>query len=198
MTLARAHILICIKSRLSVWVHWVAPGLSLQPRGDSFMGLAMRKFYSKEIPESPVYVAGHPLVFDVLETEDAALIAELDKCVARGVGGVMTITQEQFEVEVKKKSNGQLSNGSLRPKQQRQELSAMQLAGLRAVEGAGKVSQFARPQQPTANPHNRHGLPVSGNAPGPIPALPDPIEVPTPESFGPISKPPTAKAKDVQ
>lgn len=162
------------------------------------MGLAMRKFYSKEIPESPVYVAGHPLVFDYLETEDAALIAELDKCVARGIGGVMSVTQEQFEVEVKKKNNESPLNGHSKQRQQRPELSALQLAGLRAVEGGGKVSQFARPQQPTANPHNRHGLPISGNAPGPMPSMPDPIEVPTPESFGPITKPPTVKAKDLK
>lgn len=153
----------------------------------------MRKFYQKELPESPVYVSGHPLIFDFLETEDAALIAELDKCVMRGVGGVSSITPEQFAEEVKKKAHGNPSAGSLKPRQQRQELTAVQWDALRVAGDAVSPGQFAKPQQPDHRPHRRHGLP------NPNVAMPDPIEVPSVESFPEVSsKPPLAKLKAVQ
>lgn len=155
----------------------------------------MRKFYSKELPESPVYVAGHPLVFDFLETEDAALIEELDKCIARHVGGVVSITEDQFREEVKKKENGSPSAASLRPKLQRTELQAIQWDVLRAAAGTGHVSQFAKVQA-DRRPHARHGLP-NPMGPSATDKMPDPLEVPTAESFGDIVRPPTAKARDM-
>ena len=155
----------------------------------------MRKFYAKELPESPVYVAGHPLIFDFMETEDAALISELDKCVARHVGGVVEISEAQFTEEVKKKENGNKSADSLRPKLQRTELQAVQW-GAQHAAGVGVNGQFAKPKfQREQRPHNRPGLP-SGNSPNGSHAMPDPIEVPTAESFGEI-RPPTAKLKDI-
>jgi hypothetical protein len=155
----------------------------------------MRKFYAKELPESPVYVAGHPLIFDFMETEDSALIAELDKCVARHVGGVVEISEEQFIDEIKKKETGNNSANSLRPRLQRTELQAVQWDALRAA-GGGVSSQFAKPQlQREHRPHNRSGLP-SGASPNGTHPTPDPIEVPTAESFGEI-RPPTAKLKDI-
>lgn len=161
----------------------------------------MRKFYSKEIPDSPVYVAGHPLTFDILETQDAALIVELDKCVNKGVGGVLSLSEEQFNEELKKKETGKLSANSLRPRQSRTELSAIQLAGLHVAVDGVRPSQFARPQQPDHRPHTRHGLPFGGglNGKAPPPAnAPDPIEVPTAQSFPEVfQKPPTAKMSEV-
>jgi hypothetical protein len=160
----------------------------------------MRKFYAKDLPESPVYVAGHPLIFDFLETEDAALISELDKCIAYSRGGVTEITEDRFKEEVKKKENGNNSANSLRPRMQRTELQAVQWDALRAAGAEGSRGQFAKPQvfEREHRPHNRPGLPA---ATGPSPtangrAMPDPIEVPTAESFGEI-RPPTAKLKDI-
>jgi len=157
----------------------------------------MRKFYSKDLPESPVYVAGHPLIFDFLETEDSALISELDKCVARCVGGVKEITQDEFTEEVKKKESGNSSANNLRPKLQRTELQAVQWDALRAAGAGVNKGQFSRPQMPEHRPHNQHGLPSSqGPSASNGKVMPDPIEVPTAESFGEI-KPPTAKMKDL-
>ena len=143
------------------------------------------KFYAKEIPESPIFINGHGLRFDFMETEDSMLIAELDKCVARGVGGVMSITQEQYSEEIKKKELSASLNGSLKP-QQRQEISALRLDARRVVEAvanpAPRAGMFAKPQIPTDQLAN-------GRVSQP---MPEPIEVPTPESFV-VMRPPTAK-----
>jgi hypothetical protein len=156
----------------------------------------MRKFYAKELPESPVYVAGHPLIFDFMETEDSALIGELDKCVARHVGGVIEISEEQFREEVKKKGTGNSSANNLRPRLQRTELAAVQWDALLAA-GGGVSGQFAKPQfQREHRPHNRSGLPSTNGPSANGHPMPDPIDVPTAQSFGEI-KPPTAKLKDI-
>lgn len=153
------------------------------------------RYYSKEIPESGVVINGTTMRFDLLETEDPVLIAELDKCVARGVGGVISITQEQFEEEVKKKASGLQSPSSWNSRRQRQELSANQLVALRAVGRDGDANgQFATPQVGRDHkPRNGFGL-GRGNGPAP-----DPIEVPTAETFAAVfAKPPTAKMSDVK
>ncbi len=160
-----------------------------------------RKYYTKEIPDSGLLILGNSLRFDLLETEDAALIAELDKCIARGVGGIISLTEDQYNEELKKKSAGILSNGGLRKQPQRQELSALHLPRHLAA-GAGGTNpdgQFAKPQTPvgrTATPHLRSGLP---NGQGPSAQMPDPIEVPSAAEFsGMLAKPPTAKMSSVK
>jgi len=126
--------------------------------------------------------------FDLLETSDSMLISELDKCVARQVGGVMSITEEQYKEESQKKTQQSLLNGSSKPPH-RQELSALLLDARRVVEAVGnpapKMGQFAKPQVPPA--HQRS----NGHEP-----MPEPIEVPTSESFV-IKPPPTMKASQV-
>jgi hypothetical protein len=153
------------------------------------------RYYSKEIPDSAVFVNGAAMRFDILETSDATLIAELDKCIARGIGGVLSITAEQYAEELKKKADGNLSGFNSNSRPQRRELSAHQLGGLRAAGESGNANgQFAAPQQPD-RARNQHGL---GAIREPA-KMPDPIEVPTTESFaGMFSKPPTAKLKDMK
>jgi hypothetical protein len=149
------------------------------------------KHYKKEIPEAPVFVMGHPMRFDLLETQDPTLIAELDKCVTRGIGGVMSIAPEEYSEEIKKKELWSQSNNSLKP-QQRQELSALRLDARRVVEAVGnpapRVGMFAKPQVPTEdrNRSNGNGQP-----------MPEPIEVPTPESFV-VKQPPTMKMSEAK
>ena len=162
----------------------VAPELFLQLRGLWLINQRMpTKYYSKEIPEAPVFVSGHPMRFDLLETSDPMLITELDKCVARGIGGVISITPEQYAEESKKKQALQSSNNSKPP--HRQELSALQLDARRVVEAVGnpapRQGMFAKPQVPPADQFQR----------GPEP-MPEPIEVPTPDSFV-VRPPPTAR-----
>lgn len=117
---------------------------------------------------------GQPLKFDILATQDTLLIAELDKCAARGVGGVMTLTEAQYNEEVKKKETGQSLLNSSNPSKRRQVLSALHL-NVRPVAG-GQINL-----PPT-------GSAVTGRH------IPEPIEVPSPQSFG---LPPLAKTSDV-
>lgn len=127
---------------------------------------------------------GHPMRFDILETSDSMLIAELDKCVARGIGGVIAITEEQYKDEAQKKILSQQSSNNSKQPPHRQELSALRLDGRRVVEAVGnpapKIGQFAKPQVPPQNQRNGHE------------PMPEPIEVPTPDSFV-IKPPPTMK-----
>lgn len=157
----------------------------------------MRKFYLKEIPDTPVIVNGASMRFDVLATEDPTLIAELDKCIEKSIGGVIAITEEVYNEEVKKKESGTHSGSNLKRRHQRQELSAIQLVELRAAVAASGKGQFASPQIPSGRnhtPNNRPGLPGTRGGP-----TPDPIEVPTAESFAEaFSKPPTASMKSIK
>lgn len=161
----------------------------------------MTKYYMKEIPELPVYVHGTPIKFDILETSDQVLIEELDKCIARGVGGVMSITAEVFAEELKKKELGNSSLFSSQPLHKRQELSA--LHSLKApVAGDEKRfdfgGTFAKHQEREHTPHNMAGLPSSFNGPsnpGPK-TMPDPIELPALSEFK-TTKPTTAKLSEV-
>lgn len=149
----------------------------------------MPKYYRKEIPEAPVFVAGHPYRFDILSTEDPILISELDKCVARHVGGVIAISKEEYEEEVKKKEQLNLLRNNSKP-QQRQEISALRLDARRVVEAvsnpAPRTGMFAKPQVPPDHQSN-----------GEKRQTPDPIEVPSPESFQ-VRPPPVMKLSDIK
>jgi hypothetical protein len=151
----------------------------------------MPSYYKKEIPESGVIVFGQSLRFDLLETDDQRLIGELNKCVQRGVGGIIPLTKDQFDEEVKKKELSNLSNNNFRPQPQRQELKALNLPldGRRVVEAISnpspRIGMFARPQVP----------PPAAMQNGA--AKPDPIEVPAPESFV-IKPPPTMKVSLIE
>jgi len=146
-------------------------------------------YFRKEVEQSPVYIFGQPFRFDLLATEDAMLIAELDKCVHRGIGGVVSITKEEYEEESKKKQAEQLSRNSLNPPQHRPELKSLNLPpDRRAVEavanpGGRRNGMFARPQMGD-RPQPRNNEP-----------MPDPIQIPSPTSF---IVPPTAKLSDLK
>ena len=152
-------------------------------------------YYRKEIPESAVIVNGVSMRFDILETQDPVLVAELNKCIARGVGGVVSISKEEFDEEVKKKASGMISGDSSKLHQRRQELSANQLGAARAAGGgfANPNGQFAAPQITAGREHTpftRHGFPTNK---GPSP---DPIEVPDSDSMlSTFSKPPTGRMR---
>ena len=147
------------------------------------------RYYRKEIEESPVFIAGHPYRFSILATEDTILITELDKCAIRGVGGVIRITKEEYDSEYEKKNQLNLLNLSSKP-QQRQEISALRLDARRVVEAvsnpAPRTGMFAKPQVPPASDSHRNGAPV-----------PEPIEVPSPESFQ-VRPPPIMKLSDIK
>lgn len=161
------------------------------------------RFYKKEIPESPVYVAGVPLKFEVLSTEDPTMIAELDRCIHFGRGGIVSITAEQFEEESKKKQTGISSESGYKQQRQRQELSSLHTSRSLAVGADVRIGEaFASPQlNPFGGPmegrahtpRNQFGLPGGPAGPTGGKPMPDPIELPTGADF----KPPTAKLVDV-
>lgn len=140
----------------------------------------MNRFFAKDLPESPVFVMGHPMTFDFLETSDPTLIAELENCIRRSVGGVSEISAETYAEEIKKKERERLSGNNSKPQFRRTELSFIGSPG-----AAAHGSSFTRRQQPEVN----HAPSVNGQP------MPDPIEVPAASSF---TLPPTAKMKDLK
>ena len=149
-----------------------------------------KRYYRKELPEAPVFIAGHPFTFEVYATEDPKMIEELDRCATRGVGGVIAITEEEFKVADQKKTIESGSGSSFKQQNHnRVEISA--LRALHAVEGRDRgiaAGTFNRPHNGQPNT-----LPASGRP------MPDPISVPSPNQFsGIFLKPPSAKLSDVK
>lgn len=139
------------------------------------------RWFAKELPSMPLFVMGYPLRFDFLETEDGALIAELDNAIRNRAGGVSSITQEEYADQVKKKAQENLSGNNSNQKQWRTELVAPFSP---AQNAAGTQGSFAKPQQPPA---------VQPQVLNPQPhEMPDALSVPSPESLK-IPRPPTAK-----
>lgn len=154
------------------------------------------KYYRKEIPEMPLYIHGSPLKFEILETADAALIEELDRCIAFGRGGVMAITQPEFEDEAKKKPPVTISESGYKQNRNRLELSSPLLNQNLAAEGGINLGgQFARPQDigRAHEPNEKFGLPNGAVGPAGGRPMPDPIEVPKTTDM----KPPTAKLSEL-
>lgn len=153
----------------------------------------MTKFYRKEIPEMPVYINGAPLRFEVLATQDAGLIRELDNAIAGQRGGVVAITEDEFNEAQKKKPSGISSESVFKQNRQRQELSAPHLGNLAA--GEARVGGMFAQRQDVGRPHTPHnqtGLRSSASGPAGNKASPDPIQVPDKARL--VSpKPPTAK-----
>jgi hypothetical protein len=146
----------------------------------------MPNYYRKEIPESPVYVKGAPMSFDFLETSDPTLIAEFTACIRGQRGGIIEMTKEEYESEIKKKENGIGSESSFRPRMRQQGLSAFNLQGRRAAVPDGSA-MLARPQIAVGKNDSQ----VSGRP------MPDPIQVPSPGAFkGAFKRPPTGKMPD--
>lgn len=161
------------------------------------------RYFKKELPENPVYCRGQPFRFDFLATDDMLLISELDKCIRKQMGGVISITEAEYTEEVKKKEqsikSGNNSNGS---PSRRQELVAPQFQHL----SLGVDQDGRRVAAVVANPSSRRGgllsqqaLPQreSIQAPNGVgrAEMPDPIQIPTPAQF---AKPPTAKVGDLK
>ena len=160
------------------------------------------RYFLKEIPTNPIYVMGQPYRFDFLATEDPLLISELDKCIKHQRGGVVAITQETYEAEVKKKEASiQFGSNSNASPSRRQELVAAQFQHL----NLGVDQDGRRVAAVVANPSSRRGgllanqaLPQRESIQAPNMAradMPDPIQIPTPAQF---AKPPTAKVGDLK
>jgi len=143
----------------------------------------MPNFYSKELPETPVWVGGMPVKFDILKTEDPKLIEHLEACIKNQCGGVIRIDEATYESELKKKANGSPSafDSKLRP--HRLELSArLNLAAGAAAEGTpvNKDDLIAKRQ---ANSRSPNESPVNGRT------IAEPIRTPSPNQFSGLFAP---------
>jgi hypothetical protein len=146
------------------------------------MDRSMTKFYRKELPDTPVYINGAPVRFEVLRTEDQTMINELDACIARHMGGIVAITEEEFLVLDQKKTSETSYGSAFKQRQSSQQGPS----GLRSRLAAATAELPGLPVDPNA-------LPVSGRP------IPQPVQVPSPNKFsGIFIKPSTAKASDVK
>ena len=109
-----------------------------------------KRYYAKEIPESPCWIFGQPYRFDLLATEDPVLIQELDKCVRKGIGGISALSESNYTEELKKKQDEKLLQSFSKPSQRRNELSALNLSpsASRAVGRLSSGGTFAQRQRP--------------------------------------------------
>lgn len=155
------------------------------------------KYYRKEIPTQAVYIFGQPFRFDFLATEDVALVHELDKCIRKQMGGVIAITKDEYDAELKKKESEQQLSANSNSLQQRRELRALNqpLPERRAVEvvanpGGRRNGMFARQQM-----GDRGGISAHQGGDGRNGPMPDPIQIPSPSQF---TTPPTAKLSEMK
>lgn len=111
--------------------------------------MAESKYYLKELPEQAIYIGGKAFKFDVLETNDQWLQSELDSAIRQGIGGIISLTKEQFAEESKKKLNAT----QLLPSLQRQsEIRPQWSSGGGARPAVVLGSQQKPPNLPPAEP----------------------------------------------
>lgn len=156
------------------------------------------RYFKKELPEQALYVMGHPFRFDFLETEDAVLIGELDNCIRAQRGGVVGISKEEYEAEVKKKSSAteSLLNSNGPPPPHRRELVAPNRPSERRVaEVVGNPGGRRSGMFGTQFAHAQRDRGQQSQRVGDLWPMPDPIQIPSPAEF---IKPPTAKVSDLK
>jgi hypothetical protein len=68
-------------------------------------------YYSKELPDQPIYINGKPYRFELLATDDPALSRHLDSAAAKHVGGIIKLSKAEFDAaqDLKKKQTSQPS-----------------------------------------------------------------------------------------
>lgn len=145
------------------------------------------RYFRKELPESPVYINGFPLRFDILSTEDPKLVAELDRCVARGAGGVMMISKEEYDETFKKKETETQYGSNSKPHRQELKSSLQPLDARRVAEAVAnpansRQGMFARAQR-DSRPNPRQE------------PMPEPIQIPSVAQF---ALPPTARVNEAK
>jgi hypothetical protein len=120
------------------------------------------KFYSKDLPDQPIYIQGRPYKFDFIATDDPWLIGEFENAIRAQTGGISEVSKEAYDEALKKKS----SSAPSLPNFQR--------------------SAEIRPHQFQSQPVARAAV-VVGNPAGPPPNLgpAEPIVVTPPKVFMP-------------
>lgn len=104
-------------------------------------------YYSKELPDQPIYILGRAYRFDVFATDDQELIRHLDSAARKHVGGVFKITKSEYEQaqELKKKPQSQTF---LTKQPGREEVRQKLIPSLKA-RGVGRVAVAEDNPNPT-------------------------------------------------
>lgn len=103
----------------------------------------MKAWYSKELEDQPLYLNGRAYRFDLLETEDAQLIPLLDACAAKRKGGIVKLTEQQYQEQVKKKL---LTPPSLLKQRKREEVHQKVHVRLQSGKRVRAVVEDVKPQ----------------------------------------------------
>jgi hypothetical protein len=142
----------------------------------------MTKWYKKELPDQAVYISGRPYKFDFMATSDPWLINEFDSAIRHQSGGIVEITQAQYDESIKKKQQSPSPFNS----PWRQEIRAPQFNPAQPARAAVVVGDAPPPR-------NGHlGLPSANFGQAPAPA--EPITVTPPRVFLPtVAKAPPKK-----
>jgi hypothetical protein len=132
-------------------------------------------WFKKEMPETPLFLpVGKPIRFEAvdfdygyLQTEDGYIVTELRKCVARKVGGVTEITQEEYEEFAEKKGQGPLllnlqrQRQSIGPQKRTQSVNSSDVVAVsNRAEVVGRTAD-GRMVSDVATPQRSNGLQVN-------------------------------------
>lgn len=94
-------------------------------------------YFEKELPQHPIYINGHPHRFDLLKTDDANLIQHLDSAAQKRIGGIVKLTEYQYEDKLKKKA---AQPSSLRKPHRREEVRQKLFVRNQSRPGAGRAA----------------------------------------------------------
>lgn len=65
----------------------------------------MSSYYAKELPSQSFYVNGKAYKFDLLRLDDPDLIQHFDSAAAKGIGGIVRLTEDEYNESLKKKAS---------------------------------------------------------------------------------------------
>lgn len=139
------------------------------------------RFFKKEIPSNPLFLPSgakvdfqyyDPEGFGFIQTTDEFIITELDRAMARRVGGVVESTQEEYDEFIKKKADHPLGRLS-RP--EREAVTAQTLNRFRFQPNASRAGAAAaagvNPAMPGSRPPVSHPTPERLEVPTEFPML---------------------------
>jgi hypothetical protein len=107
----------------------------------------MTWYFRKELPDSPIFIEGIHMRFDILATDDERLANHLLNATAKRIGGVLSINQDEYDDLVKKKAQSQPSLAPRKPQREEvrqrhgQTLTRKRKGAGLAVEADGKPDQ---------------------------------------------------------
>lgn len=125
-------------------------------------------FFKKELPATPIWLSnGRKITFDTIDgrtgytlSADPNIIAQLDGCIARGIGGVSRATPEEYEAFAGLKKNSTPQRKSWRDELTPQEVMRGQSIAVAPVAVGSSITPASAPVPKVA----------PAPAPAPVPA----------------------------